>query len=62
MVLQTVRLPKDGALQSQLMMCERRAEQIRTVIPQRELMFDVCVCMCTHTRTQAHARVHTHRD
>lgn len=32
--LQTVWLPKYGAPQSRLMMCERRGEQIRTVIPQ----------------------------
>lgn len=45
-----MRLPKDRKLQSQLMMCESRGEQIRTAIPERELMFD------------AHVRRHTVAD
>lgn len=48
---QTALLPKDGTSQSQLMMCERRGEQIRTAIPQHELMLDAHVHTHTHTHT-----------
>lgn len=50
-VLQTVWLPKYGAPQSQLMMCERRGEQIRTAIPQHADTSWRLTHMCTHTRT-----------
>lgn len=51
-------LPKYGAPQSQLMMCERRGEQIRTAIPRHrhEPMFDA------HVHTHTHTRKHTKTD
>lgn len=47
--LQTVWLPEYGAPQSRLMMCERRGEQIRTVIPQHADTSWRLTHMCTHT-------------